>query len=383
MRALLRRIVFLCIISMVVMPNAMSATEMEAQGSAAIKDGATGMAREQAIKDAMRQAATQAKSSIESTTLTSANMLLVESISVNAAASVEDVKVLEEWIDDGVFYVRIRATIPTKGTRTPSPAAHYRKKIAVLQFDIQHRADVVDLPGIEQEWPRELLRRLENSGNFLGIDGSNYLVSKTSPGFKFDDPEGYAYLAEKLDAQVLISGVIRSMKLKDGFFFDQREVDIELFIHDGISGARISNHRFQEEIELLSWTSNATTIFNNESKMVSRFQKKISEVIDRHVEVVKTNLEKIPFSARIVGINGSEVIFNAGGASLVEVGDVLMTYRLSADALRYSNQSFFLGRRETPVATISVEQVQPLFAVGKLEIGKADLFPGDIIRFGR
>ena len=109
----------------------------------------------------------------------------------------------------------------------------------------------------------------------------------------------------------------------------------------------------------------------------------MDRVLERHVESVRDSLQRIPFSARIVEINGNEIVFNAGANSLIGVGDVLMTYRLSADPLRYNNQQFFLGRRETPVATLAVEQVQPLFAIGKLEIDKAELFPGDIIRFGR
>ena len=144
MRKLLFTFAFVHLLLFAGLSSSMAATEMEAQGSAVIKDGATGMAREQAIKDAMRQAATQAQSKVESTTLTSANMLMVESTAVNASASVEDVKVLEEWIKDGVFYVRILAKIPTPGKHKPSPAAHYRKKVAVLQFDVQNRAQIVD-----------------------------------------------------------------------------------------------------------------------------------------------------------------------------------------------------------------------------------------------
>lgn len=363
--------------------NAWALTEIEAQGSAAIKDGAVNMAREQAIKDAMRQAATQAKSEVDSTMLTSANVLTIESTRVNAAGRVENVRVLKEWIDEKVFYVRIRANVPEKGARRASPAARYRKKVAVLQFDVQDRSQILDLPGIEQQWPRELLRRLEQSGDFLGVDGTTYLVSKTSPGYKFDNPESYAHLAEKLDAQIIVSGIIRSLVKRKGWVYDQRDIDVELFIHDGLSGARIANYRFTETVEKFSIVSVTGKWLRNESFLSSSFGKTMDTILERNVEVVRDNLQRIPFTARIVEINGNEIVFNAGTSSLVGVGDVLMTYRLSADPLRYGDQNFYLGRRETPIATMAVEQVQPLFAVGKLEIDKAQLFPGDIIRFGR
>ncbi|MDH5544957.1 MAG: flagellar assembly protein FlgT [Gammaproteobacteria bacterium] len=383
MPTIVSQIIF-CLIANLILAFSVSAdTIVEAQGSAVIKDGAVGMAREQAIKNAMRQAATQFKSEIDSTTLTSSSVLLIESTRVNAASRVEDVKVLQEWAEKDVYHVHIRAKIPRDGSRPSSPAARYRKKVAILQFDIIKKQHVIDFPGIEQDWPRELLGRLESSGSFLGEDGTQYLISRDNPGYKFDDPETYAVLADKLDVQIIVSGVIHSMEKRDGLVFDQRDIDIELFIHDGVSGARIANHRFSKTVEGVSLLSDARAWITNKTFMHSAYGKAMSEIMNRHVEMIRNNLQMIPFTARIVQISGNEIIFNAGATSLVEVGDTLMTYRLSPDPIRFTQKEFFLGRRETPVATLAVEQVQPLFSVGRLEIDKAQLFPGDIIRFGR
>jgi len=363
--------------------TAFAAKNIEAIGSAAMEGGAKKMARELALKDAMRQAMTQVKSFIESTTITSANTLLIESAQVSAAGSIEDVEVIEEWEDEEIYFVKIRANIPEKDLRKPSPAARYKKKVAFLQFDILNRKSVFDFPGIEQLWPRELLNRLEKDGEFIGIDGSNYLLSKTSPGFKVDNPESYAYLAEKLDAQIVVSGVIRDMEIKKGIFFNDRNLIVEIFIHDGISGARISNYRLERVISRTSMSEKMNKVFLNNALLKTEYGKVISAVIDQQAKLIQSDLSDIPFSARIVEVNGKEIVFNAGRQSLVAVGDILMTYRLSTEPLTYSNQNFFLGRRETPIATLAVEQVQPLFAVGKLEVDTTNLFPGDIIRFGR
>jgi len=359
-----------------------SARVIETTGSAYIADGAQHAAKKLAIKNAMQQALLQNSAHIDSTSTVSSNVLIIDSSRVNTSGTVEDVKVLEEWIEEDIFFVRIRASIPDPNKSKDISTAKYRKKIAAIQFDVLHRTQIYDVPNIENELPRELLRRLDNSGDYIITDATQFLVSTLHPGLRFDDPAVYKMIADKTGAQIILSGQIRDMHVDEGFFQDKRQLEIEVYLHDGISGARIARHRFSETVNNASYYDEAQALFSSAGFYNSVYGKVVDRIIDSQVAFVQEDLKAIPFSARILKITGQKIVFDAGTSSLVNIGDTLMTFRLDADALTNTNESYF-GHIETPVASLSVEQVQPQFAVGKVEIKNAKLVVGDLIRFGR
>jgi len=354
---------------------------IEAVGSAAIIEDAVMMAKQSAIKNAMQQAMIQSEAKVDTTSLVSSNVLVVESSRVNAAGTVENVKILDEWIDDGVFFIRIRAQVPADKRRKPSPAARYKKKIGVVQFDVLKREQVQDLPNIEHELPKELIRRLENTDRFIGINATQYLFSNQNRGLPTNDSRIYVQIAEKIGAQIVISGIIRDMGVHRKWFSAYRRIELDLSLYDGISGAKIASHRYSENVKDSDYLSLNTTLFSNTLFSHSHFGLALSQIINRQIEMIEHDLDQIPFSARVIQSDGKTITLNAGSLSHVQVGDSLMTYRLDPDPL-YAINDHLLGFVETPVATIDIHQVQPHFAIGKLETKKAKLYPGDIVRFG-
>jgi hypothetical protein len=92
-------------------------------------------------------------------------------------------------------------------------------------------------------------------------------------------------------------------------------------------------------------------------------------------------LNRVPFTARVVKAQGNKIYFDVGSMANVTVGDVLMAYRVSAEALQGSTPNMHLGFAESPLASLVVKKVQPLFAVGELETDKLALKAGDVVRF--
>jgi len=362
--------------------NSFASRVVETTGSANINAGAQHAAKEHAIKNAMQQALLQNSAHIDSTSTISSNVLVIDSARVNTSGTIENVKVLEEWIEDEIYYVRIRASIPDTNVGIEKSTTRYRKKIAAIQFDVLHRSEIFDVPEIERELPRELLRRLDNSGNFIIIDATQFLVSTLHPGLRFDDPGSYKMIAEKTGAQIILSGQIRDFHVEEGFFQNKRQLEIEIYLHDGISGTRIARHRFSETVPNANYFKESQALFSNAGFYKTIFGNVVDKVINSQVEFIQEDLKQIPFSARILRVNGQKIFFDAGTASLINIGDMLMTFRLETDPLN-SNNGRYLGFLETPVASLSVEQVQPQFAVGKVEIKNAKLSVGDLIRFGR
>lgn len=352
---------------------------VETVGSAPIVGNATGVAREYAVRDALRQAALQTKAYINSTSVSSNNALVIESASLNTAGKIDGVEVVREWTEDDFFYVRIRAQVDASADNTPSPAARYRKRVALLQFDVLHRQHISDLPGIESGIPKELLRRIENTDNFVGIDVTQAVINDKDSSDSAVSQRVMA-LAEQADAQIVVAGTIRDLGVLPGLLFDDRAIEIEMSIYDGISGVRISRQRFSERVPYVSYQKSRTTATSQNFFTTTRFGKALDHVLDSQTALLEKELKAIPFSARIINIQGQDIVFNAGASTRIEVGDTLMAYRVDVDPYR-NKQRHTLGFKETPVASLSVTQVQPQFAIGKLEI-EGKLFAGDIIRFG-
>lgn len=374
------RLLRLVLLALSLAPLATSQARMvEAMGSARVVDGAVNMAREQAIQDAMRQAMMQTEAHVDATSLVSTNVLIIESTRVNAAGTVQDVSVLDEWVDKDIMHVRIRAHVPADKQRNPSPAARYRKKVAALQFNVLDRRQIYDLPGIERAMPLELLRRFGNSGQFIPVDGTQYL---SDDGQIHGETGTIARIADQLGVQFIVTGVIRDMGVSRSLFAKSRRLEVEVAIFDGLSGAAIARHRFSENVAEAGHFERGVSLFSNAEFMQTSYGRTLDRVLDRQVEMLGDDLAKLPFSARVVQVEGNKVYFNAGVTSRVKPGDVLMTYRLEPQPVYDFNGERFLGYKETPVATLAVHQVQPLFAMGQLEIEKTNLHPGDIIRFG-
>ncbi|MDH4276368.1 MAG: flagellar assembly protein T N-terminal domain-containing protein, partial [Gammaproteobacteria bacterium] len=139
------------------------ARSIEAEGMAIIVDGAYHAAREKAIKEALRQAMLQTTAHIDATSVVSTNVLIIDSARVSAAGTAQDTEVIDEWTDDEILHVRIRTQVPKEGERSADPAARYRKKVAVLQFEVLDRRQIFDFPSFERELPMELQRRMQLS----------------------------------------------------------------------------------------------------------------------------------------------------------------------------------------------------------------------------
>lgn len=375
-------IILLIIVGNLIFSQAYASRVIESTGSAYINNGAQHLAKENAIKNAMQQALLQNKAHIDSYSSTNASILVIDSARVNTSGTVEDVKVLDEWVKDEIYFVRIRANIPDSNDTEKPKSLRYRKKVAAIQFDVLHRRQIYDLKNIEFELPREILRRMDNTGDYISVDATQYLVSDTHPGLVFDNPGAYKMIGDKTGAQIIISGQIRDMQVIENFFGDKRRLEIEIYVHDGISGARLARHRFSETVTDASYIQEDEALFSSAGFNKTNYGRALNHIIDSQIELVTADINQIPFSAKIIKVDGTQIYFDAGASSLIHSGDMLMTYKLEPEALRAMNDKF-LGHMETPVASLAVQQVQPQFSIGKLEIKNPDLTPGDIVRFGR
>jgi hypothetical protein len=155
-------------------------------------------------------------------------------------------------------------------------------------------------------------------------------------------------------------------------------IDVE--VYDGVSGALISKRRINESITGRGLYFNDVP-FGSVEFLKTAYGKMIDRVLDQLIRGIESDIAQLPFTARVIRMEGDEIYFDAGATSLIKAGDILMTYQLANESFNSASNSY-VGYAETPVASLLVKRVQPMFAVGELQDSKTTLKRGDMVRFG-
>ena len=373
----------LLIIIFLLFSGVASAAMIESQGSATIVNGAVNKARLTAIQDAIRQAILQTSSSVTTSSMMSDNVLVMDSTQVHASGHVKNVMVVDEWQDEEQINVLIRAEVLSDSGRTDARKA-YRRKVAVVQFHVLNRRAIQDLNHIETEYPRNLIRQLEEKGGVIGVDATDYILNHDARDLVLaranPDKQTIKAMAESLGVQFIVTGIFKNLEVVDKVLGDTRQLNVEVQVYDGITGTMISRHQYNKKV--LEGLIDKDFVFNSPDFNETRLGVALNEVMQQQVVAIKAGLDKLPVTVRVVRSEGKKVYFNAGVTSLIKVGDMLMAYKVdSSPVFRLANTMDF-GSLEEPVATVTVTKVQPLFAMGELETDQVSLKPGDLLRFG-
>jgi len=270
--------------------GAAQAQAVEAEGTAPIT-GPVGVAKRLALQDAIRQALLKANAQVSTTTVVSSHGVVSDNVRFTARGNVTDVVVLDEWTDESNYYVRIRAQVPgaiavthrapasgeeagrhaavsnvslqasqTTATST-GLSGQYRRKMAITQFHVLDRTQISDLPTIEVSLSQELKRRLDIDGRVRTVDASQYLLPLNDEGVMSqqrilgalppaeDEGQLATEFAKSLGVQFVVSGVIRDMGITKHMLGARvRHLELDVIVHDGITGAEVARHRLNESV---------------------------------------------------------------------------------------------------------------------------------------
>lgn len=380
------RLAVATIASFVFLSGSAWAALIEAEGVAAISSGGIKLARQSAIKDALRQASMQAGLSFEAADLVTPVGVMVTSSRMRAERDLTQPAILREWTEGDFFHVIVQVDNAQPGSaRIPAPT--YKKKIVATPFNVRKSLQLEDIDEISSSFPRELSHRLENSKKFLTKVSKFAFPAEAgaiNPGI-----EAIRQISALQDSQFVISGEIldAGSGAEGGYWglFEtrKRRFEVEIFIHDGFTGALIARHR------LNTFATGEHQIgrdkpFGSSAFFATNFGKAIDAVLNSTVEMIKIELEALPFAARIIRIEGEKAYLNAGATSALLPGDTLAVYRLK-DQLPVIglNGASEYGIPEMPVATLTINQVQPMFSIGEISLPMKDvkIREGDFARF--
>ncbi len=339
-----RNVVLLLLISIILLacsdgkqhltPSVVEARQISAEGSAFIGGGGKDQARREAIDAAIAVASDQLKRR-------------------NAAATmIGDIKVVDEWQEGSVYHVQILAVLSDKQRCVSS----YRKKIVATAFPIVTTGQI---SGTESQdlyggIPREITNRLMESGEFIGRNLTNtVLYSRPDMAPEILPSSNYSgssiiNIAQQQNAQFVLSGVIRDFKIESGEYvrgsgilagikaqvrdiLGRRSIGIDVYVHDGFTGALLFQHRYTDsiigDISLPAGYTVGSERFNS-----TPAGHKIDQIIHQASDDIRDVFGCYPFATRVTEVVGNRIVIAGGAQDKVKVGDKFKLYPAFSNA---------------------------------------------------
>jgi hypothetical protein len=359
-------------------PSAVAARQISAEGSAFIGDGGMDQARQEAIDAAIAQASEPLRRK-------------------NAAPTViSDIKVVDEWQEGNVYHVQILAVLSDKQLC----ASSYRKKIVATAFPIV-TADQIS--GTESQdlyggIPREINNRLMESGDFIGRNFTQ-TVLYSRPDIAPDILPSSNYsgssvinIARSQDAQFVLSGVIRDFKIESGEYLrgsgilaeikaaardvvGRRGIGIDVYVHDGFTGALLFQHRYSDSI-LGDVSLPAGYTVGSERFNATPAGHKIDQIIHQASDDIRRVFGCYPFASRVTQVVGSRIVIAGGAQDKVKVGDRFKVFPAGGNATGNG-----VAITES-VGTLTITEVSSNSAQGSLDDKSQSrrVLPGDWVK---
>ncbi|XZG70161.1 flagella assembly protein FlgT middle domain-containing protein [Chitinibacteraceae bacterium HSL-7] len=325
----------------------------------------------------------------------------------------ERYRVVNTWQDSGLTHVEID-TLPAA---PPSAACqdHFVRKVVVTPFRMRQPGQASDIDQLQVGVQDALVARLNGNG-LLASRSGNEAPFTLDPGLSDlrQLPETVRRMARQFGSQFVVSGLIHDMGTRGerySFshgsgdvapgerkrelvfplldFFEpgikagpaQRQFDVELLLFDGVSGMLIERKRFSETAHG-SVMQRSGTQFGSASFWQSDYGQTVATTFDAMRDHSRGKLSCLPFSARIVRVEGQDVYIDAGGLSGIRAGDRLRHYSILPGAQPVDGliegDMLRLGAPEIRGGWLTVESVQPGFAIARR--GNGQIMAGDYAR---
>ncbi|WP_157497110.1 flagella assembly protein FlgT [Hahella ganghwensis] len=358
-------------------------------GEAVVRGGDVATARKEAQKDAIRQASLQFGASISSQDTVEQGLLTESTIKVSSDSYARRiVPVSEEIFDDTLqltldLDMQARKSELCEGMETNK----YRRHVALLGFAMedQTQADIGGLYNIERELPTALNGMLVNSPRLLVSQASHIQLYHELVNAPTHETEQRTLTkavdeARKLGVQFVVSGVVRDLSVRSPDAYErsivknvsrwltlsdlERAFVVDLFIHDGFSGAIMFEQRYSTMGEWDADPGQTRSLLSAEFRELE-YGKKVANLLHQMASDIESNLSCQPFMTRITRVEGRNVLFEAGANSGIRPGDRFQIYR---SRQLYDGTRFQGTHLADMKLALQVGLVQPELASGNLSL---------------
>jgi len=379
------------------------ALTVEAEGQALIHNGDLHGARQTAIQSATQQASMQAAVYVSSNQQVRDGILEVDNMQITTLGEVRNVQVLKETRNGNLLTVHIRADVFTDTGCKNGASDRFLKSVAIAAFPLEHprQGNLGGIGDTAWELPNLIASQLSARGRLRPFKATHlniFPTLQTASSRQLDDGAltSVAANVNNLDTQFIVSGVIRDMAMvdprvhsEDNYFVDLynrldyksqkhlRNFQLDLFIHDGFSGALLLERRYQTD-GMWILPQNIRTGFNSRAFAEQAYGKAVRELIIRMVDDVESNLRCRPFSARITRVEDNKVWFHAGESSGIKPGD---KFKVMHRTTFFDSQMRPTHQLNNTRRHLVVDDVHPNVVQGRLAsvAQQANILPGDIV----
>lgn len=391
-----------CAISLVLLflSFSVSAEWIQVTGKASLQHGRYDLAREQAMQDALRQAVYQRGVTVDSQQTLESGKLKQDTLNLSSRAKVKQSVIHSEIEENGYLLLTLNVDVIDQPLCEASQGSLYKKKVAVLGFSLQvpSQTNMGGLNNIERALASQLSQRLKEANELVVYEQSQVAIHadlRNAPSHYSEQLTltHAANYAKQTGVQFVVSGVIRDLSLEDPSAFatdywtklkrmvnkanQSRHFIVDLFVHDGFSGAIVWQKQFVTQGKWQAELSDRVG-FESPEFLAEEYGQKVAALIQTMAGNIAEQVHCQPFMTRISRVEGKTLHFSSGASSGIRPGDTFGLYRTSNfyDSDRLSGIDL-----QSVKTALTVSQVHPNFSSGTISVepGRLNIQEDDLL----
>ncbi len=306
----------------------------ESTGTANVYQGHTDKARQQAIKEAVKDALLFAGAKVSSAQQVTNGLLTQDMFEVRASGVVNEIAIIDEKIESGKMYITLRADI--FADERQCYATDYKKSLALTQFTLQKQehAKIGELYELPKLTSQKLYKAIVNDAD--NLDPRNLFSHKINlpeDQTQADINSNRKHLneiARQTDAQYILTGQLDDISLGkkpdsiSSLWSNEqlRYFDLSMTLYDGYSGEMVHQLRYSSEA-LWDFDLRRQVDVNSRRFWQSNYGLAINAQLEKSISELDSYMRCLPSQAKIIDASANKVRFNLGKNNGVKVGDKL------------------------------------------------------------
>ena len=348
-----------------------SATEVVVEGSAPIRNGDIGQARELASRRALASAAELQSAHVSAQSVVHQDAVL-NTVQVKASGCTENAERLSERVSGDELTVVMSVNVNNDSSCNATCKGNYLNRLLVTGFDVEYPSQLFGGESlIMNRTAVELAKKIAKHGHLLSdFDETEFPYASPTKApeanLTVKDSETYfSVIARNFRAQYILSGVYRDISLGGlPWASHKRRIEIEVFIHDGVNGEVLARRSFVREATGSVMIKNKPEIGSVEF-YAGDFGRTWGAMLEEISTWAEAQASCLPFVARVLKVIGNQIYIDGGAESGLSNGDTLTLHSWKEPPVR-SMTGLPLGKEKSARLSASIRGVYPRFSVLQL-----------------
>ena len=305
----------------------------EVEGQAYINNGDKNAARAEAMENALKKALLVAGASVSSVQQVVNGLLTQDELSIRASGTVNSIDLVDESFQGDYINVTIRADIFPQEKQCF--AADYKKSLLITRANLSHReqANIGNIYDMDMLVPNILNKKVSEHSRFIDA----HLVSKNKINFsrlnRSFSNEAIKDLSIELghmfDTQYVMYTEVNDLSFENENLNSwkiwqsseyERHFSATMYLYNSANGEFVYSKEYKNKAP---WTfkKRENVDLNSGRFMRSEYGSMLSRTIEQAVLDIDENVMCQQTRAKIVQVNGNQVMINLGKRHGVQVGD--------------------------------------------------------------